>query len=69
VIGDPFDPALAAEVAELEGSAALAALDDLLGRALVRPAATRSASSTRRSRTSSAVWRSPRRRAGSASCS
>jgi ATP/maltotriose-dependent transcriptional regulator MalT len=38
VIGDPFDPALAAEVAELEGSAALAALDDLLGRALVRPA-------------------------------
>ena len=38
VVGDPFDPALAAEVAELPEAAALAALDDLLARTLVRPA-------------------------------
>jgi DNA-binding CsgD family transcriptional regulator/tetratricopeptide (TPR) repeat protein len=38
VVGDPFDPALAAEVAELAEAAALAGLDDLLVRTLVRPA-------------------------------
>jgi DNA-binding CsgD family transcriptional regulator len=38
VVGDPFDPALAAEVAELPEAAALAGLDDLLARTLVRPA-------------------------------
>jgi DNA-binding CsgD family transcriptional regulator/tetratricopeptide (TPR) repeat protein len=38
VVGDPFDPALAAEVADLPGGAALAGLDDLLARTLVRPA-------------------------------
>ena len=37
VVGDPFGPALAAEVAELDEPAALAALDELLERALVRP--------------------------------
>ena len=37
VIGDPFGPALAAETAELDEPAALAALDELLDRALVRP--------------------------------
>jgi DNA-binding CsgD family transcriptional regulator len=37
VVGDPFDPALAAEVAEISEGAALPALDELLGRALVRP--------------------------------
>ena len=36
VIGDPFDLDVAAEVADL-GGAALAALDDLLARSLVRP--------------------------------
>jgi hypothetical protein len=36
VVGDPFDPALAAEVADMPD--ALAALDDLLARTLVRPA-------------------------------
>ena len=38
VVGDPFDPALAAEVAELPEASALAGLDDLLARTLVRPA-------------------------------
>ena len=38
LVGDPFEPALAAEVAELPQTAALAALDDLLARTLVRPA-------------------------------
>ena len=38
VAGDPFDPGLAAELAELSEGAALAALDELLERALVRPA-------------------------------
>ena len=38
IAGDPFDPALAAEVADLPEAAALAGLDDLLARALVRPA-------------------------------
>jgi DNA-binding CsgD family transcriptional regulator len=37
VVGDPFGPALAAEVAELDDPAALNALDELLERALVRP--------------------------------
>jgi ATP/maltotriose-dependent transcriptional regulator MalT len=37
VVGDPFDPGLAAEVAEISEGAALPALDELLGRALVRP--------------------------------
>jgi DNA-binding NarL/FixJ family response regulator len=37
VAGDPFEPALAAAVAELEERAALGALDELLGCALVRP--------------------------------
>ena len=37
VVGDPFDPALAAEVAELPEEDALSALDDLLERTLVRP--------------------------------
>jgi DNA-binding NarL/FixJ family response regulator len=37
VIGDPFGPALAAETAELDEPAALAALDELLERELVRP--------------------------------
>ena len=36
VVGDPFDVDLAAEVAEMEGGAALSALDDLLLRGLVR---------------------------------
>ena len=38
VVGDPFEPGLAAEVAELSEAAALRALDALLARALVRPA-------------------------------
>jgi ATP/maltotriose-dependent transcriptional regulator MalT len=38
VVGDPFEPALAAIVAELSDAAGLAALDALLGAALVRPA-------------------------------
>ena len=38
VVGDPFDPGLAAEVAELPEAEALAGLDDLLARTLVRPA-------------------------------
>ena len=38
VVGDPFEPDLAAEVAQLTETAALQTLDDLLGRALVRPA-------------------------------
>ena len=38
VAGDPFDPGLAAAVAELPDDAALLALDELLQRALVRPA-------------------------------
>ena len=38
VAGDPFEPGLAAELAELSEGAALAALDELLERALVRPA-------------------------------
>ena len=37
VVGDPFDPALAAEVAELPEQDALSALDDLLAGTLVRP--------------------------------
>jgi len=37
VVGDPFDPELAAVTAELPEGAALAALDDLLERELVRP--------------------------------
>jgi DNA-binding CsgD family transcriptional regulator len=37
VAGDPFEPALAAAVAELDERAALRALDELLARALVRP--------------------------------
>jgi DNA-binding CsgD family transcriptional regulator/tetratricopeptide (TPR) repeat protein len=36
VVGDPFDVDLAAEVAEMDGAAALVALDDLLLRGLVR---------------------------------
>jgi ATP/maltotriose-dependent transcriptional regulator MalT len=39
VAGDPFEPELAAAVAELPEPAALHALDELLVRALVRPAA------------------------------
>jgi DNA-binding NarL/FixJ family response regulator/tetratricopeptide (TPR) repeat protein len=38
VVGNPFEPALAAEVAELTEAEALAALDELLARTLVRPA-------------------------------
>ena len=38
VAGDPFEPELAAAVAELDEGAALHALDELLVRALVRPA-------------------------------
>jgi ATP/maltotriose-dependent transcriptional regulator MalT len=38
VVGDPFEPDLAAEVAEIEEASALPALDDLLARTLVRPA-------------------------------
>ena len=38
VAGDPFDPALAGEVAELDEAEALAALDELLARTLVRAA-------------------------------
>ncbi len=38
VVGDPFEPDLAAEVAELDETVALDALDELLARALVRPA-------------------------------
>jgi DNA-binding NarL/FixJ family response regulator len=38
VVGDPFEPALAAAAAELDEPAALRALDELLARALVRPA-------------------------------
>jgi DNA-binding NarL/FixJ family response regulator len=37
VAGDPFEPGLAAEVAELAEPVALGALDELLARALVRP--------------------------------
>ena len=37
VAGEPFDPALAGEVGELEQAQALAALDDLLNLDLVRP--------------------------------
>jgi DNA-binding CsgD family transcriptional regulator/tetratricopeptide (TPR) repeat protein len=37
VAGDPFEPALAAEVAELSEASGLAALDELLGSALARP--------------------------------
>jgi DNA-binding NarL/FixJ family response regulator len=37
VVGDPFGPGLAAEVAELSEAAALNVLDELLARALVRP--------------------------------
>ena len=37
VVGDPFGPGLAAEVAALPEAAALDALDELLARALVRP--------------------------------
>jgi predicted ATPase len=36
VLGDPFEPDLAAEVAQLSELAALQALDELLARALVR---------------------------------
>jgi ATP/maltotriose-dependent transcriptional regulator MalT len=39
VIGDPFDPELAAEVAELEAGPATAAVDGLVQRTLVRTAA------------------------------
>ena len=38
VAGDPFEPELAAEVAQLSELVALQALDDLLARSLVRPA-------------------------------
>jgi ATP/maltotriose-dependent transcriptional regulator MalT len=38
IAGDPFEPGLAAEVAELAEAAALRALDELLARTLVRPA-------------------------------
>ncbi len=38
VVGDPFEPELAAEVAQLSEPVALQALDDLLARSLVRPA-------------------------------
>ena len=38
VTGDPFEPGLAAEVAELSERAGLAALDELLASALTRPA-------------------------------
>ena len=38
VTGDPFEPGLAADVAELPEAAALEALDELLARTLVRPA-------------------------------
>jgi ATP/maltotriose-dependent transcriptional regulator MalT len=38
VVGDPFDPALAADAAEVSEADALHALDELLTRALVRPA-------------------------------
>jgi DNA-binding NarL/FixJ family response regulator len=38
VAGDPFEPQLAAAVADVSDAAALAALDELLLRALVRPA-------------------------------
>ena len=38
MVGDPFEPDLAAEVAELTESAALQALDELLARGLVRSA-------------------------------
>ncbi len=41
MVGDPFDPALAAAVAELGEAAALEALDDLLARTLVREAGVR----------------------------
>ena len=41
VAGDPFEPELAAEVAQLSESVALQALDDLLARSLVRPGAPR----------------------------
>jgi ATP/maltotriose-dependent transcriptional regulator MalT len=37
VTGDPFEPALAAEVAELSEEAGLTALDELLARGLARP--------------------------------
>ena len=39
VVGDPFGPGLAAEVAELPEAVALGALDELLARTLVRPGA------------------------------
>jgi DNA-binding NarL/FixJ family response regulator len=38
IVGDPFEPVLTAEVAELSEAAALSALDELLTRTLVRPA-------------------------------
>jgi len=37
VVGEPFEPGVAAEVAELEDKQALAGLDELLARELVRP--------------------------------
>ncbi|HEV7615059.1 MAG TPA: BREX system ATP-binding domain-containing protein [Solirubrobacterales bacterium] len=37
VAGEPFDPGVAGEIAELEQAAALSALDELLDRVLVRP--------------------------------
>ena len=40
MLGDPFEPDLAAEVAELDERTGLRALDDLLARTLVRPAGT-----------------------------
>jgi predicted ATPase len=40
VVGDPFEPELAAAVAEMDERPALHALDELLGCALVRPAGT-----------------------------
>jgi DNA-binding CsgD family transcriptional regulator/tetratricopeptide (TPR) repeat protein len=37
VAGEPFDPGVAGEIAELDQAVALGALDELLGRELVRP--------------------------------
>jgi len=37
IVGEPFDPGVAGEVAELEAAIALTALDELLSRELVRP--------------------------------
>ncbi len=37
VAGEPFDPGIAGEIAELDQAIALSALDELLGRELVRP--------------------------------